>query len=132
MQSTKLIRRSNLRFLLSHRFGGRQVDLAGAVGRPADYISRLLRGVVGLGEDVARDFERRLDLPAFWLDREQESFEIAGRPEPIKLPKPELLWLEQVIQRLGTRQVPVAARETILMILDSCPRKAKQKRAELD
>lgn len=65
---TSSIRRQRLRQLIDERFGGRQVRLAHAIERQPDYISRCLKGTKGIGEDLARDIERRLGLPNLWLD----------------------------------------------------------------
>lgn len=67
------VRQGQLRELLSTRFGGVQRDLAEAIGREPNYVSRMLsnaRHRKGIGEDVARDIEKRLGLPRGWMDGE--------------------------------------------------------------
>jgi hypothetical protein len=66
----KEIRRRNLRLLIDKKFCGKQVDCAQALGRQPDYISRIINGQKGLGEQLAREFENKLGLEQYWFDRE--------------------------------------------------------------
>lgn len=62
-------RRQRLRELVdSETYKGNQRQFAGLVGREPPNINQLLSGKRNMGEDVARDFEDRLDLPAYWFD----------------------------------------------------------------
>ncbi len=76
MQAIPDIRRQNLRLLIAHRFGGRQVDFARTVGiAQSSYVSRLLStdgsGGRNLGEELSRKIEIACELPPFWLDQPQ-------------------------------------------------------------
>lgn len=62
------IRRQKIRELIDEKFGGNQSAFARQIGRQADYVSRILSGRRGVGEELARDIERKLNLPALWLD----------------------------------------------------------------
>ena len=66
---TSELRVQKLRTLIRVRFNGVQRNLAEAIERQPDYISRCLTGKKRIGEDLARDIERLLKLPPFWLDR---------------------------------------------------------------
>jgi hypothetical protein len=66
---TSDLRVQKLRTLIRTRFNGLQRNLAEAIERQPDYISRCLSGKKRVGEDLARDIERLLKLPPFWLDR---------------------------------------------------------------
>lgn len=63
------IREERLRLLMAERFNNRQVQLAAAVDRKPDYISRILAGKKRLGEELAREMEKQLKLPDRWLDQ---------------------------------------------------------------
>lgn len=65
-------RMERARQLLVERFRGIQADFAGAIGRPANYVSRMLshgKNRKRIGEDVARDIELKLGLEEGWMDR---------------------------------------------------------------
>jgi phage repressor protein C with HTH and peptisase S24 domain len=68
------IRRENLRHLMLQKFEGKQSKLADAIGKNANYISRLLSTTMAaenrkkIGEDVARDIELKLGLRRYSLD----------------------------------------------------------------
>lgn len=71
-ESLTAIRRANLEALISERFEGKQARLAAAVGRPANYVWRLLTSgphAKGIGEEVARLIEDRLGMSPYSLDR---------------------------------------------------------------
>lgn len=53
---------------MNERFGGKQATIANAVGKPANYVSRVLNRTKKLGEEMVREFESVLDLPAYWFD----------------------------------------------------------------
>lgn len=61
-------RLNRFRSLMNDRFGSKQASIANAVGKPANYVSRILSGTKKLGEEIAREFETSLNLPAYWLD----------------------------------------------------------------
>lgn len=63
------IREERLRLLMTERFNNRQVQLAAAIDRKPDYISRILAGKKHLGEELAREIEKKLKLPERWLDQ---------------------------------------------------------------
>lgn len=60
-------RRKRLNLVLS-QYGGKQVRLAEALDAPPPFINHLLSGHRGMGEEVARKYERKLALPAYWFD----------------------------------------------------------------
>lgn len=70
------IRRQNLRTLVKEQFNGRIASLAAAVDRAPSYLSRCLTDNVhhqkGIGERFARDVEKKVFLPAYWLDLERD------------------------------------------------------------
>lgn len=61
-------RLERFRLLMDERFGGKQAAIASAVGKPANYVSRVLSGTKKLGEEMVREFEASLNLPAYWFD----------------------------------------------------------------
>lgn len=61
-------RLDRFRQLMNERFEGKQAAIANAVGKPANYVSRVLGGTKKLGEEMVREFEVALDLPAYWFD----------------------------------------------------------------
>lgn len=74
----KDIRRQNVQRLIRDRFNGNQAAFARAIERPAPNVSRMLKAPPndpddtsdkrGIGEDLARDVERRLGLAHGFLD----------------------------------------------------------------
>src|SRR3990167_3178876 len=60
-------RRRNLVLIAEHYGERRQKDLANDLAMDASYLSQLLTGKTGMG-DKARDYERLLGLPKYWLD----------------------------------------------------------------
>ncbi|WP_241074776.1 hypothetical protein [Achromobacter insuavis] len=62
------VRLQRFRTLMDDRFGGKQAAIATAVGKPANYVSRIISGNKKLGEEIVREFETSLDLPAYWFD----------------------------------------------------------------
>ncbi len=83
MEFTQLqeIRRARLKELISDRFPGRggQARLAAAIERQADYISRCLSGKKGIGEDLARLIEDKLQLPHHWMDGTPQEMALTPR-----------------------------------------------------
>ncbi|MDE2149561.1 MAG: hypothetical protein KGJ55_06985 [Gammaproteobacteria bacterium] len=64
------IRLENLRRLMRDLFDNKQATLAGAAGIAPGYVSFLFTGRKRLGEALAREIERRLDLAPYSLDQE--------------------------------------------------------------
>lgn len=62
------IRINNLRAITVERFNGKQSALAAHLQRQPDYISRLFVGKKKLGSELAREFEKLLDIPKYSLD----------------------------------------------------------------
>jgi len=62
------VRIMNLKILMKQKYGDKQVNLARALLRQPDYVSRLLKGTKLLSGDMAREFERLLELPKYYLD----------------------------------------------------------------
>ena len=86
------IRITNLRAIANLRFGGKQAALASHLQRQPDYISRLFRGTKKLGADLAREFERLLELPKFALDNPngiQSNENLESTSQPVKVVLPE-------------------------------------------
>lgn len=70
------IRRRRVRTLIDTRFDGVDAQFAGAIDRSPTSVARWFiksKNGRGIGERVARDIERRLRLPAGWLDTEAEN-----------------------------------------------------------
>lgn len=67
------VRRRSIVALIGSRFGGVQARFGTAIGRQADYISRVVSGKKPVGERLARDIERCLGMAAGSLDREPEA-----------------------------------------------------------
>lgn len=58
--------------LWDEQFKGKQAALAAAVGKPANYISRILNGSKKLGEELVREFEVSLGKPPYWFDQREQ------------------------------------------------------------
>lgn len=73
------IRRKKLRQIIQMNFEDNQSLFARAVDRSESYINRLLSDPMesnsskNLGEQLARQFEERLNLPEHWFDREDST-----------------------------------------------------------
>lgn len=68
MDDIYAMRLKRFRLLMDERFGGKQSAIANAVGKPANYVSRVLSGAKKLGEEMVREFEVCLGLPGYWFD----------------------------------------------------------------
>lgn len=76
MQTVKERRRSKVLLLIKEKFGGNKAAFAKAIGRPAPNVHRMLadrsedssKEARGIGEDLARDIEKKLGLRPHWLD----------------------------------------------------------------
>jgi hypothetical protein len=75
-------RQRALRALIERRFGGVQARFGIAIGRQADYVSRLLSGKKALGERLAREIEYTLGLDPGELDREPTELGNVSIPSP--------------------------------------------------
>lgn len=68
----KALRRANLLRLIASKFDGNKAAFARAIDRPAPNVHRMLADgdsdKRGIGEDLARDIERKCSLPPMWLD----------------------------------------------------------------
>lgn len=62
------VRKQRLAQLITDRFEGSQKDFADAVEKAPAQIAHYLRGNRNLGEAVAREIEKKLDLSPGWLD----------------------------------------------------------------
>ena len=124
-------RQRALRALIERRFGGVQARFGIAIGRQADYVSRLLSGKKALGEKLAREIEQTLGLSPGELDREPPELESAG---PIAAPLasgrrvPILAW-ESLVQSDHNNKEPMlpalpAAERPVAAIVDYAPRPA--------
>jgi hypothetical protein len=80
--NTTQTRQRALRALIERRFGGVQARFGIAIGRQADYVSRLLSGKKALGERLAREIEATLGLERGELDREPEELGESTIPAP--------------------------------------------------
>lgn len=68
MEDIYAIRLERFRRVMIDQFGGKQAAIAKAVGKPANYVSRVLGGSKKLGEDMVREFEETLGKPPYWFD----------------------------------------------------------------
>jgi phage repressor protein C with HTH and peptisase S24 domain len=82
------IRRVNVEQLIEEKFEGRQARFAAAIGKPANYVWRLLTSgphAKGIGEEVARQIEDRLGLETYALDKNGAEPPARGRQREQKL-----------------------------------------------
>lgn len=115
------IRRRRLIELLHAKFGGRQVDLARALGRPANYISRCLSTNAAhrkpIGEKFARHVEATLGLPDYWMDEgtmgavDKETMDLALRLE--SLTPAQRSAVEALLQAFGSSDPPPPPASTL-------------------
>lgn len=78
MEIIKHCRRDRVLLLIKERFDGNKAAFAKAIGRPAPNVHRMLaigsgKDQRGIGEELARDIEKSLDLPHLWLDQPTET-----------------------------------------------------------
>jgi SOS-response transcriptional repressor LexA len=76
MHTIKERRRSRVLRLINEKFGGNKSAFAKAIGRPAPNVHRMLaepseagKEARGIGEELARDIERKLAISPYWLDQ---------------------------------------------------------------
>ena len=100
-------RRARLRVLVDTKYSGKQVALANAIGRQADYISRCLNGTKRIGEEFARIVEHGTGLPPGWLDTPESAPTRLSEPPP----PPFDVNVEPVTG--STRAVPLAHAESL-------------------
>ncbi len=87
------IRRQRLREIIDTRFNGVAAHFAAAIGREPSYVSRALTDNAkhrkNIGEDLAREIERALRLPAGYLDNQHSaaSTPIPGTPPAREIPR---------------------------------------------
>lgn len=96
-------RLERFRQLMDGRFGGKQAAIANAVGKPANYVSRVLSGTKKLGEEMVREFEVSLSLPAYWFDGLDDlgawPFSTVSRPAYDALTPEQRRGIEQWVSR---------------------------------
>lgn len=88
------IRRENLRAIVKSRFNGKITGLAEAVDRAHSYISRCLTNNEthrkNIGEEFARDIEKRLKLPPLaldaWGEKDSQASNVAKMLQPVSKP----------------------------------------------
>jgi hypothetical protein len=71
MPAIKDIRQRRVRELIRAEFEGKQVLFADRIGKPDNYVSRILSNGPnrkGIGETVAREIEQKCGKPPRWLD----------------------------------------------------------------
>lgn len=117
------IRRARLRELIRTQFDGKQSRFAEKIGRPQNYISRVLttgKNRKNLGEELARHIEKTLRLERYWLDTAAEEQQTKGSgtmnnfemsPEALalakqwdQLPSPFRQQIRNLIESLAEKQ----------------------------
>ena len=68
METIAEIRARRLRQLIDEKFKGNQAEMARRAGKSPSAIWQYLNGLREMGEVFARDVERKLRLPPYWLD----------------------------------------------------------------
>jgi hypothetical protein len=82
------VRLRRLRQLIAQDFKDKPKSaIAEDLGVEPSYLSRMLgkKNRKRIGEGIARDIERRRNLPRYWLDAADEGVEQHRMPEPMKL-----------------------------------------------
>jgi hypothetical protein len=82
------VRLRRLRELIARDFEDQPKSaVAEELGVEPSYLSRMLgkKNRKRIGEDIARDIERRRNLPRYWLDDADKGIELPRMPEPMKL-----------------------------------------------
>lgn len=62
------VRRKKLLEVIDDKYGSSQTKFAAKVDKQPDYISRCLSGKKNIGEELAREFEEKTELPEGFLD----------------------------------------------------------------
>lgn len=79
MKSIEQIRRENLQYLIIELFDGKQVKFANAMDiRQPNYVSRMVTGKKGIGDDMCRRIEALCDKPVNWMDNDHEYHQITN------------------------------------------------------
>lgn len=104
MEEVYAIRFDRLQQVLwGEQFKGKQAALAAAVGKPANYISRILNGSKKLGEELVREFEVSLGMPPYWFDqrerRDQWPFPTVSSEKFASLTEDQKKGIEQWVAR---------------------------------
>lgn len=73
LNKRKKIKQSRLKELIDIKFEGKQVLFAEKTGITANLVSRYVRGVKGIGEDMQDRIEDKCGLPINWLDGVDEA-----------------------------------------------------------
>lgn len=87
--TVKDIRQRRVRELIKAEFNGKQVDFAERIGKPDNYISRILStgpNRKGIGETLARHIEIKCQKPPRWLDGDDAPFVVERRSTLFGLP----------------------------------------------
>ena len=63
-------RARRLRLWIDQHYEGNVSSFARSVGKAPSHVHMELKGRRAFGERLARDLERRANMPALWLDRE--------------------------------------------------------------
>ena len=64
------VRKERVQELINERFNGKKIDFARAIGKATAQVSHWLTDQRVIGNGVASDIEKALDLPRGWLDGE--------------------------------------------------------------
>ena len=68
MDDIYAIRRQNLLSLCKERAEGNQSQMARDLGKAQTLVNRYITGSKDVGDDIAREVEKRYELPFGWLD----------------------------------------------------------------
>lgn len=106
------VRRKRLHKLMDERFNNDQRSFADAIDRAPNYVSRMLSGKKGFGEELARAIEKKLGLPPCWFDQAESDHSptevLVQLPWPFRidplrfkrLKKPQQQAIEGVVERM--------------------------------
>ena len=94
----KELRQTRLRKLIDDEFEGNQSRFAARIDRQPDYVSRLLSAKKGMGEDLAREIEHKLQLKTGWLDQ-ADTPKVAEDPPAYK---PGKKYADLIARRAGS------------------------------
>lgn len=72
------IRRRRLALAITSLANGSQAEFARLCRKAPQKVSGMLRGTESFGEKIARDMEKKVGLPAGWLDTAEDGAESAG------------------------------------------------------
>jgi len=80
------------------------------------HVSQMASGFRGMGDQIARQIETVLKLPAGWMDTDHRGMETAENAE----------FLDAIKNRLADREFPEHMRKTILAMMDTLPKKGEE------